>query len=157
EPLHGSSSTIPPPSDFDDGSGREFSVSRGRVVDPSDTEPLPDLADRAALDLSSQERPSTQKTAPIPLTDSAPPSAASDADFSLHTDAQAHAGAGAGAEAPAEAGAIEAPAPPSSDRFTILDRIGTGGMGVVYRAHDRERGELVALKTMRRIDPRALY
>ena len=45
----------------------------------------------------------------------------------------------------------------SLTRFTIEDRIGTGGMGVVYRAHDPERGEVVALKTMRQVDPKALY
>jgi serine/threonine protein kinase len=42
-------------------------------------------------------------------------------------------------------------------RFAIVHRLGTGGMGVVYEAFDHERGERVALKTMRRIDPVALY
>jgi eukaryotic-like serine/threonine-protein kinase len=41
-------------------------------------------------------------------------------------------------------------------RFTLVRRVGTGGMGVVYEAYDRNRGELVALKTMRRTDPTAL-
>ncbi len=41
-------------------------------------------------------------------------------------------------------------------RFTLVRRVGTGGMGVVYEAYDRKRGELVALKTMRRADPSAL-
>ena len=38
-------------------------------------------------------------------------------------------------------------------RFTLVRRLGTGGMGVVYEAYDQKRGELVALKTMRRVDP----
>ncbi len=41
-------------------------------------------------------------------------------------------------------------------RFTLVRRLGAGGMGVVYEAYDQERGELVALKTMRRVDPGAL-
>ena len=41
-------------------------------------------------------------------------------------------------------------------RFTLVRRLGTGGMGVVYEAYDQQRGELVALKTMRRVDPLAL-
>jgi serine/threonine protein kinase len=41
-------------------------------------------------------------------------------------------------------------------RFTLVRRLGTGGMGVVYEAYDRQRGELVALKTMKRVDPSAL-
>jgi hypothetical protein len=44
-----------------------------------------------------------------------------------------------------------------TERFTILRRIGAGGMGVVYEAHDRERNARVALKTLRRIEARALY
>jgi serine/threonine protein kinase len=41
-------------------------------------------------------------------------------------------------------------------RFTLVRRLGTGGMGVVYETYDQERGELVALKTMRRVNPTAL-
>ncbi len=44
----------------------------------------------------------------------------------------------------------------NSVRFTLVRRVGTGGMGVVYEAYDQQRGELVALKTMRRVDPAAL-
>jgi serine/threonine protein kinase/tetratricopeptide (TPR) repeat protein len=48
-------------------------------------------------------------------------------------------------------------APGLPTRFTILRRLGAGGMGVVYQAFDGDRSELVALKTMRRVDALALY
>ena len=41
-------------------------------------------------------------------------------------------------------------------RFTLVRRLGAGGMGVVYEAYDQQRGELVALKTMKRVNPLAL-
>jgi serine/threonine protein kinase len=44
-----------------------------------------------------------------------------------------------------------------TERFTIIRRIGAGGMGVVYEAHDAERDARVALKTLLRIDARSLY
>jgi len=42
-------------------------------------------------------------------------------------------------------------------RFTIERRLGAGGMGVVYEAHDRERDARVALKTLRRVNPASIY
>ncbi len=45
----------------------------------------------------------------------------------------------------------------ASDRFSVARRLGAGGMGVVYEARDRERGQRVALKTLRQMDATALY
>ncbi len=42
---------------------------------------------------------------------------------------------------------------PGTERFTVLRRLGAGGMGVVYAAHDAARNEAVALKTLRRGRP----
>ncbi|HKU41702.1 MAG TPA: protein kinase [Polyangiales bacterium] len=42
-------------------------------------------------------------------------------------------------------------------RLHVLERLGRGGMGIVYRAYDDLRRSQVALKTMNRIDPLAIY
>jgi serine/threonine protein kinase/predicted ATPase len=44
-----------------------------------------------------------------------------------------------------------------TDRFKVVKRLGSGGMGVVYEAFDRDRRDIVALKTLKEFGPGALY
>lgn len=41
-------------------------------------------------------------------------------------------------------------------RFELVNELGKGGMGIVYRARDKQRGGEVALKALREIEPNAL-
>ncbi len=41
-------------------------------------------------------------------------------------------------------------------RYEVIRHIGAGGMGIVYQARDTERGTVVALKTLHRLEPEAL-
>src|SRR6202048_860027 len=41
--------------------------------------------------------------------------------------------------------------------FVLRRRLGVGGMGVVYEAHDREMDKIVALKTLTRAEAAHIY
>lgn len=45
----------------------------------------------------------------------------------------------------------------STERFEVLNRLGAGGMGVVYEVYDRERQQKVALKTLLHADAKTIY
>src|SRR5882672_2327426 len=47
--------------------------------------------------------------------------------------------------------------PSTSTRFLIKERLGVGGMGVVYRAFDQEQQHEVAIKFLSRLDGDSLY
>ncbi len=44
-----------------------------------------------------------------------------------------------------------------TDRYSVVRKVGEGGMGVVYEALDRETQRSVALKTVLHVDPNSLY
>jgi serine/threonine protein kinase len=46
---------------------------------------------------------------------------------------------------------------PGTSRFHVVRALGAGGMGVVYEAHDQERDERVALKTLHHMEADALF
>jgi len=73
------------------------------------------------------------------------------ADLSLAKLSADRAEAGPRSELDPDLGSLEA------QGYEILNEIGRGGMGVVYRAHDRRREQVVALKIMRGSGPSALY
>jgi hypothetical protein len=54
-------------------------------------------------------------------------------------------------------GGAEAPTPARIGRYELIRRVGAGATGVVYAARARDQGELVALKALHKLDPRALF
>jgi hypothetical protein len=44
-----------------------------------------------------------------------------------------------------------------TERYRVIRKLGEGGMGIVYEVQDTQRGERVALKTLRNPDPEKIY
>jgi len=44
-----------------------------------------------------------------------------------------------------------------TERFNVIEELGAGSMCIVYRVRDGQHGEVVALKTLRHLDPSSIY
>jgi serine/threonine protein kinase/tetratricopeptide (TPR) repeat protein len=123
-------------------------VSEGRTqpiaVEPDRDDTEVDRVQVAGAESQTGELTNTDSDQHVTRGPSAAPATAEQLDFALDDTHHLH----------AEAESLRAML--NAVRFTLVRRLGAGGMGVVYEAYDQERGEMVALKTMRRVDPLAL-
>src|SRR5258708_12850994 len=60
-------------------------------------------------------------------------------------------------DSPVRSASIRASEWRGTERFEVGRCLGAGGMGLVYEAFDRKLGQFVALKTLLRFTPSALY
>ena len=98
----------------------------------------------------------------LPVDGSAPPAATTLSAVGRHTGpaAQAHRHPRFPEGAPHDevlGSSLDAEEFRGTERFEILGRLGQGGIGVVYRAFDRERQAEVALKTLRYANPDTIH
>jgi len=126
-----------------EGRGEAPALAEYRARFPDLAGPLGDLFEvHGALEAEPSAGPSAPPWSGVDpnATDRAPPS--------RHSPARSGPGAAAGAGAGAGW--------PALDGYEIVGVLGSGGMGVVYRARDLRRGVTVAVKTMRQADAAAV-
>lgn len=102
----------------------------------------------SSSDDPSADSPTARRRAEADAARDADDSSWSSEDGALSTDSLRALFSAAVQEGPATAGDAPSAAPLLAERYELIERIGYGGMGQVWRARDRRLGHLVAVKVL---------